>query len=109
MSDVLKQQIEDSIEQSNKLLEAFAQFEKDNSDDNFAAVTELSQKRSQSLHQLFSQHQQTELAQYSQLLSTIAQLDQQLLSTATQQKSLMAKKVIQQKKNTKATNAYLNK
>ncbi len=109
MSSELQQQIELSIEQSNQLLDAFEQFHLDNSDENLEKINSLSAQRDIALRELFSQHQPQALGLFSQQLKTIGELDKQLLSIANAQKSNLVKKVLKQKKNTKATNAYLSK
>jgi len=109
MNNELEQLINQNIELSSALLDALLALEVEYNDDSLAMVNSLSTQRAQALHTLFSQHQQSDLLQFSTLLTTIAQLDSQLIKLATKNKQLMAKKVLKQRKNTKATNAYLSK
>lgn len=109
MNSEFQQKIELVIEQSNELLDAFEQFHLDNSDEYLEKINTLSVQRDSTLRDLFSQHQPQALGLFEQQLKTIGELDQQLLSIANAQKSDLAKKVLKQKKNNKATNAYLSK
>lgn len=107
MSEEIKSQIEANIALSDALLEAFSQFENEKSDENLASLNTLTTQRTDSLRRLFDNNQSHSLAQYPQLLNTIASQDKLLVELATKQKSMLAKAVIKQKKNTKATSAYL--
>ena len=83
-------------------------FELDNSEfDPQLAALQLA--RDQAIKQLFQHHSQQQLPPYSALLQQVVDLDSQLQQLANDKKDMLAKSIIKQKRNTKATNAYLGK
>jgi len=109
MSKNLVQIIKQAIELSQVLLEGFNAYSTADADDEkLAIIIEQSKQRERLLAALFSSYAKDQLAHYPTQLSEIASLDQQLLVEANALKNEMAKRVIKQKKNTKATNAYLS-
>jgi len=106
MSQSLIQAIEQTLEQSQGLVAAFNSYVSDESDDNLTIIIERSEQRAQGITALFSNYSKDQLAQFPSQLSNIAVLDKQLIELGSSLKDVMAKRVIKQKRNKKATNAY---
>lgn len=64
--------------------------------------------REKNIHQLFKSYSAEELTLFSNQLNRLNNLDKQLINAAAQAKEIMAKQILKQKNNSKATNAYTN-
>jgi|GEM_PF-3130332 len=109
METALNILLDDSIECSEKLLDALKKADSQDADDYLEDIQALSARREQLLHQLFEQHSPAALVDCSAQLVMIEQLDKDIIKAAQHQKKTFAQKVIKQRKNTKATSAYLSK
>lgn len=65
-------------------------------------------QRDKLIHQFFKQCNNDELNYFSNQLIILKSCDEQMISLAIASKEQMAKQIIKQKKNSKATNAYQN-
>lgn len=103
-----KQNIERIIELSNKLIGAIKSVALNNDDEKLPPLlADLASQRAIAIKALFSEHSDRELQQHSALLQQVVDLDSALQQISNTKKNTLAKAIIQQKKNTKATKAYL--
>jgi len=109
MNTALNILLADSIECSNKLLDALNNIEQQDDDGYIEDIEALSVRREELLHQLFEQYSPESLVDFTAQLVMIEQLDKNIINAAQHQKKTLAQKVIKQRKNTKATSAYLSK
>lgn len=77
-------------------------------EESFPIIKSLLDIREKNIHQLFKSHSTEELTPFSNQLNRLNNLDKKLVNTAAQAKEVMAKQILKQKNNSKATNAYTN-
>ena len=104
MEDILELSLIKIVEHSDALLNEFCLFSIEDSE--LDGIISQTKTRDKLLKQLFTQNSKSELARFPDLLNKIAALDSELVKHAEQLKATLAKKVIKQKKNNKATSAY---
>ena len=98
------------INLSNQLMVAINLVGSENeSEDVLDDLKTIEQARKVAFMALFEGYSLDELQPHLTLLQQAVDLDFELKDLALQKKGVMAKAVIQQKNNTKATNAYLSK
>ena len=105
---MITEQLCNIIDLSSQLIISLNQVELDNSEFD-PQIASLQLARDQAIKQLFQHHSQQQLQPYSALLQQVVDLDSQLQQLANDKKDMLAKSIIKQKRNTKATNAYLGK
>jgi hypothetical protein len=74
----------------------------------FLTIKALLDLREQHISQLFKDYSTEELSHFSNQFNRLNKLDKQLVTTADQVKEAMAKQILKQKNNSKATTAYSN-
>lgn len=105
---MINDDIKECIELSDKLLSALSNESFANeADDDLQALHQLAQQRDKQITLLWEGYTELELVQHAESIEEIITLDKAIHAQALDRKSELAKKVLKQKSNNKATGAYL--
>jgi len=107
---MLKEKITRALELSAQLNVIFQSMDimADNSEALIKAE-QIQQQRGSAIQDIFSSANQQELAYYNALLKQLLLVDKELQITSSDLKVKMSKQIVQQKRKTKATQAYIQK
>jgi len=107
---MLNQKIERLIELSNQIKAIFNSVDLafDNST-NLELAAQLLEQRDREIREIFVLKNQQQLANHQILVNNFLQCDKELQQVSSALKSQMSKKIVQQKRKTKATQAYIKK